>query len=255
MRLAPDGYREMLLSSATLGLGGMVCVWLAERVSPWFWAAAVPLLALWLFTLAFFRDPERVIPSGHGLFVAPADGRVTEVARLETFEGMHGPVLKISIFLSVFDVHINRAPCGGRVVRTHYTPGEFLDVRHPECGIRNERNTIVIAPDDGLPGPVVVRQIAGLIARRIVCRLASGDHCLRGQRIGLIKFGSRTDLIMPAVEGLEATVKVNDYVYGGRTVVMRYSPVAATSRGVAESPAAAAAAWNSGRAHAARVPD
>ncbi len=229
MRLAPDGYREMLLSTATLGLGGMACVWLAQRVSPWFWAAAVPLLALWLFTIAFFRDPERTIPSGPGLFVAPADGRVTEVSRLEGFDNMAGPVLKISIFLSVFDVHINRAPCSGRVVRTRYTHGEFLDVRHPECGIRNERNTITIQPDDGLPGPIVLRQIAGLVARRIVCRLSSGDHCLRGQRIGLIKFGSRTDLIVPAVEGLEPAVKVNDYVYGGRTVVMRYEPSPAIS--------------------------
>ncbi|RIK70546.1 MAG: hypothetical protein DCC66_04495 [Planctomycetota bacterium] len=100
-------------------------------------------------------------------------------------------------------------------------PGEFLDARHPECGVRNESCTTVIAPDDGTPGPVIVRQIAGLIARRIICHAAAGDHVTRGHRYGLIKFGSRTDVIVPADRGLELAVKVNDSVRGGSDIILR----------------------------------
>lgn len=211
----------MLLATTTLGAGGAGAIWAAVAVSPWFWALAVPLLAGWIFALAFFRDPRRSVPEAPGLMVAPADGKVTEVSRLDRLEGLDGPALKISIFLSVFDVHINRAPCGGHVVRTEYRPGEFLDARHPESGSRNENNTIVIEPHDDLGGPVIVRQVAGLIARRIVCNVTPGDTLSRGQRIGMIKFGSRTDLVVPADCGLEPAVRINDHVKGGETILLR----------------------------------
>jgi phosphatidylserine decarboxylase len=221
MRLAPDGLREVLVGTATLGAGGGVCVWAAMAVSGWWWIPAAILLVLWLFVLAFFRDPDRVIPTEPGLLVAPADGKVTEVSRLDSYEGIDGPVLKISIFLSVFDVHINRAACDGRVVRTTYKPGEFLDVRHPECGLRNEWNTIVLDVGGSIGGLVVIRQIAGLIARRIVCNVSQGATVRRGERIGMIKFGSRTDLVVPAASGLMPAVQVNDVVRAGSSILLR----------------------------------
>lgn len=244
--LARDGLREMLICTALLGGGAGVAVWAALVVSAWSWMAAVPLLALWLFTVAFFRDPQRSIPDGPGLFVSPADGRVTEVSRLESHEYIDGPVLKVSIFLSIFNVHVNRTACEGRVVRTDYRPGEFLDARHPECGIRNESNTIVIEPGGGLPDPVIVRQVAGMVARRIVCKVNAGDTLRRGQRIGMIKFGSRTDLVVPGEEGLEAMVRVGDRVKGGSSVLMRLTKIAEGGDGPRQSRGAEWLAASSG---------
>ncbi|MCB9853705.1 MAG: phosphatidylserine decarboxylase [Phycisphaerales bacterium] len=215
-----DGFKEVAITTLTFGAGGITCAWAAVTISPWWWIGAVPLLATWGFVLSFFRDPPRSIPSDPGLMVSPADGKITEVARLDGWPGIDEPVLKVSIFLSVFNVHVNRAPCNGRVVATQYERGEFLDVRHPESGMRNERNSITIDPDADY-GPIIVRQIAGLIARRIVCHIDVGDRVTRGDRFGMIKFGSRTDLIVPASSGLEPAVKLGDVVKGGATILMR----------------------------------
>jgi phosphatidylserine decarboxylase len=148
--------------------------------------------------MAFFRDPERRVPADPDVMVSPADGLVVETVELDHHPDINGPAKRISIFLSVFDVHINRSPCEGVVRMMRYQPGQFVDARDPDSGRVNEANTIVIEPDDPAEGPVVVRQIAGLIARRIVCDLKVGDRVRTGQRIGLIKFGSRTELIFPA---------------------------------------------------------
>lgn len=216
-----DGYKEVAITTLTFGLGGGVCAWAALAHSSWWWIGAVPLLLVWGFVLSFFRDPPRTIPDAPGLMVSPADGKVTEVAQIDDgWPGIDEPVLKISIFLSVFNVHVNRAPCDGRVLATQYERGEFLDVRHPECGMRNERNSITIDPAADY-GPIIVRQIAGLIARRIVCHVDVGSQLKRGERFGMIKFGSRTDLIVPASSGLEAAVRVGDVVKGGATILMR----------------------------------
>lgn len=220
MTLARDGLREMLISTATLGAGGATAAWAAATGSAAWWALAIPLLALWVFTLAFFRDPHRVIPTAPGLLVAPADGRVTEVSRVESLPGIDGPALRISIFLSVFDVHINRSPCAGRVTKTDYRKGEFLDARHPECGVRNEAMKVTMAPESGIPGPLYVTQIAGLIARRIICNVKPGDSLSRGERFGLIKFGSRTELVLPWHDGVKPAVQVGDKVKGGETVMV-----------------------------------
>ncbi|MBK8267134.1 MAG: phosphatidylserine decarboxylase family protein [Planctomycetes bacterium] len=239
MPLAREGLREMSVCTIVLGGGAALCAWGAITVSPFWWIFAAPFFAVWVFTIAFFRDPERAIPIEPGIMVAPADGKITEVTRLDSCEGIDGPAIRISIFLSIFDVHINRAPCAGRVVRTDYRAGEFLDARHPECGIRNESNTIIMELGDvdsngsnnGSTGtlsssekgrrPIIVRQVAGLIARRIICNVRGDDVLSRGQRLGLIKFGSRTDLILSANMGLEPVVKVNDMVVGGETVLLR----------------------------------
>jgi phosphatidylserine decarboxylase len=129
------------------------------------------------------------------------------------------------VFLSLFNVHINRMPCTGRVRTVSYRRGEFLDARHPESGQRNESNTLLIDPDSPMPGPVEVRQVAGLVARRIICNVGEGQHATIGDRIGLIKFGSRTELIIPRRPGTEILVKVGEPVLGAITILAR-QPVA-----------------------------
>jgi phosphatidylserine decarboxylase len=158
------------------------------------------------------------------------------VTELETHEEVGAPAVRIGVFLSLFDVHINRAPCSGRVRSLSHRPGTFLDARKPESGASNESNTMVMDPDGSMPGPVVVRQVAGLAARRIICHATAGEHLTIGSRFGLIKFGSRTELIIPRREDTEVKVKVGDKVRAGLSVVARQRVEAAdrydkTSRG------------------------
>lgn len=169
--------------------------------------AASPLLVLFLFVLLFFRDPERTPPDGQGLVLAPADGRVLGVER-----GALGT--RVSIFLSVFNCHINRSPVAGTVREAVYTPGRFRPAWQGEASQENERNRLRIATRRG---EYAVTQIAGILARRIVCRKGPGDRVERGERIGMIKFGSRTDLQLPP--GVEPLVAVGDRVRAGLTVV------------------------------------
>jgi len=159
--------------------------------------------------------------------VAPADGKVVETSLLEHHPDVNGPATRLGIFLSVFDVHVNRSPCSGTVRRITYQPGQFLDARDPNSGQMNEANTIVIEPDDPSRGPIVVRQIAGLIARRIVCGVKVGDKVQTGQRIGLIKFGSRTELIVPAGSGYAPAVAIGDRARGALTIMARLTAGAA----------------------------
>jgi phosphatidylserine decarboxylase len=179
-----------------------------------FWLSLIPLL-LAAFFLWFFRDPHRAIPTGIGLIVSPGDGRVTETASITTPEGA---LQRISIFLSVFDVHVNRAPIGGRVSRVHYQKGQFLNAMNPASAERNEQSVVTLR-GQGADADVEItfKQIAGLLARRIVCRCAEGQTVGRGERVGLIKFGSRVDVLLPA--NAELRVKVGDRVKGGASVL------------------------------------
>lgn len=172
-------------------------------------AASFPGLLLTLFSAWFFRDPDRAVPDGEGVVVAPADGKVVSVRNDPS-----GPSL--AIFLNVFDVHVNRSPIAGRVESVRYTEGRFLAAFDERAGLENERNEIVIT---GAAGRVIVTQVAGLIARRIVCKVKPGDQLAGGQRLGLIRFGSRTDLRLPA--GASVEVSVGDRVRGGASVVGR----------------------------------
>jgi len=215
MPLSRHGLREMLLLTLLLG----ILAWGLAYVHP---ALVTPVVLIWAGGLAFFRDPNRAIPAEPGLLVAPADGRVTEITRLNHHDLIDGPATRIGIFLSVFDVHINRSPCAGRAVSVNYQPGEFLDARHTESGQRNESTTLIIRPDEGPPRPIVVRLVAGLIARRIVCTVTAGSDLARGQRIGLIKFGSRTELIVARDAGWQVTAKIGDKVKGGSSVLCRH---------------------------------
>ena len=211
--LTAYGRREVLVF--TLGWG--LLAYIAWRIHPA--VAAVPILGL-MFTLSFFRDPIRRPPPGEESLVAPADGRVTDVTDIPPGHELDEPSVRVGIFLSVFDVHVNRTPCAGVVKATRYTPGEFLDARNPECARRNERNDIVIERP-AAKDRVVVRQISGAIARRIVCACRENDVLEKGQRVGMIKFGSRTELYVPSRSLAEVTVKVGDRVKGGETIVAR----------------------------------
>lgn len=175
----------------------------------WVWAAVPVLLAA--FFLWFFRDPERPIPSEPGLIVSPADGLVTEAVTISTPDG---PRKRVSIFLSVFDVHVNRAPIAGELREVRYHKGQYMNAMNPACAEANERNVVTMR-GEGIE--VTFKQIAGLLARRIVFPHKEGDRVERGQRVGLIKFGSRTDIIMP-VEA-EFHVKVGQRVKGGASVI------------------------------------
>jgi phosphatidylserine decarboxylase len=218
--LHPAGSREMAIISVLCLLPAIACVVFA-RGAVWSWIVAGVLVIVWAGLIAFFRDPKRDIPKEAGIMVAPADGKVTEVTRLDHHPDVGGPATRIGIFLSVFDVHVNRAPCAGTVELLRYEPGGFLDARDPESSTKNEANTIVIETGEDIGGPVVVRQIAGLVARRIVCSLRVGDRIETGQRIGLIKFGSRTELILPGHDQFTPTVDVGQKVYGAETIMAR----------------------------------
>lgn len=180
-------------------------------------AAALGFLHLWpvvvvfafvaLFMMYFFRDPHRVVPTGEGLIVSAADGRVTRIDSTETTK-------LVSVFLSPLDVHINRSPITGTINNITYTRGRKMPATSNEASLVNERNSLVI---EGPDVTVTCTQIAGILARRIVCWPKSGDNLRRGQKFGLIKFSSRTDILMPA--SVELSVKVGDRVKGGETVI------------------------------------
>jgi len=163
------------------------------------------------FFLWFFRDPERVIPADAGAVVSPADGKVTDVATV-TVNGEKRK--RISIFLSVFDVHVNRSPAAGVIRGAHYQAGKFLNAMNPACAESNEQNTITL---EGEGHTLIVKQIAGILARRIVFTKKIGDPVKRGERIGLIKFGSRTDVLLEPSG--DVRVKVGDRVKGGLSIV------------------------------------
>lgn len=210
--ITPHGTRELLLfggGAVVLG-AGLWPVHPAASIVPW-------LLAL--FVLSFFRDPERRAPGGPESAVAPADGKVTDVTTVDEPHVIGGPALRIGIFLSVFDVHVNRAPLDGRITHVRYAKGRFLDARHCDAGSVNESNLVGF---DGPFGPFVVRQVAGLIARRIVFPFAAGQAVSRGQRMGMIKFGSRTELLVPADAPVKVEVAPGQRVRGGDTILLTY---------------------------------
>jgi len=186
-----------------------VVVWFGTH---WILLTAVPVL-LAAFFLWFFRDPEREIPTGDGLVVSPGDGLVQEADWIETTAGNR---LRVSIFLSVFDVHVNRVPINGTVTLVDYRQGQFVNAMKPESAVLNEQTLITI---EGEGHSVSFKQIAGLLARRILCDLQEGQAVQRGARMGMIKFGSRVDVLMPAEARLY--VKVGDKVKGGSSVIAK----------------------------------
>ncbi|MDX6612946.1 MAG: phosphatidylserine decarboxylase [Blastocatellia bacterium] len=179
-----------------------------------YWPVAVLFLALTGFMAYFFRDPHRTPPAEPGIIVSPADGRVTRAGPLNS--GEENSPLLVSIFLSPLDVHINRAPIAGRIVDMAYTEGKFLIATSEKASLLNEQNSLTIAGESLTVG---CKQIAGILARRIVCWKKPGDEVALGERFGMIKFGSRTDLIMPP--SVELRVKEGTRVRGGATVIAK----------------------------------
>jgi len=210
MRIAPEGWpfiRVALALDAALAV-----VWYSWP--GWTWLPFALGLVLTAWVAAFFRDPERTGPRGERLVIAPADGRVCSIARVEEPMYLHQQATRISIFMSVFNVHVNRLPVSGEVEVVHYNPGEFTVASHDKASLVNEQASVGIATPRG---PVLVRQIAGSIARRIVTDVGPGDRAEQGARFGMIRFGSRVDVFLDPA----ATVKVqmDQRVRGGETVL------------------------------------
>src|SRR5215813_3333037 len=196
-----DGYYYGSVMIASALLVG----WLTSPL----WAVVPILLAA--FFMWFFRDPARSIPNEPGAVVSPADGKVTDVGSVK-LDGK--PLKRVSIFLNVFDVHVNRSPISGVIRGAKYQEGKFLNAMDPQCADCNEQNTVTV---EGEGHTIIFKQIAGLLARRIVFTKNIGDKVERGERVGLIKFGSRTDILMePSVE---IQVKIGDCVKGGATII------------------------------------
>lgn len=214
---ARHGLCELLVFSLVLLLLAGACAALALVFAWWWlWIPFAGAVLVWLEIIYFFRDPERVIPADADALVSPADGLVTNVEEVD--EPEFGRALRISIFLSIFNVHVNRLPRSGRITNVRYFPGAFLDARNPESAVRNEQLWIDM---DEEGRPIRVKQISGAIARRIVCWLKAGDTVQKGDRLGMIKLGSRTDVLIPAGQAREVCVKVGDKVQGGATILLR----------------------------------
>ncbi|HEY8368244.1 MAG TPA: phosphatidylserine decarboxylase family protein [Thermodesulfobacteriota bacterium] len=206
-----EGWPFVAIAAALAALG-----WAAA--GPW---AGVPLLALTAFTVNFFRNPRRDVPTDPGVVVAPADGVVCEVAEEASPRLLDGPARRVSIFMNVLDVHVNRSPIAGVVREVVYNPGRFLAANVPKASLENEQNALVLESAAGRR--VLLVQIAGLVARRIVNYARPGDRLARGQRFGLIRFGSRVDVYLP--HDAEVAVTLGQRVVGGETIIARLSGV------------------------------
>jgi phosphatidylserine decarboxylase len=217
MRLPLTSYAvaDIALFLSLWGGAAALCFW-----AGW-WPLALLPLGMLAFTLNFFRDPERPIPGDDATIVSPADGTVADLSPVEKAPFLDGPAERIGIFLSVFNVHVNRAPLAGTVRSRVHKPGYFLDARDPRCGQENEAVELGVeaTTPSGAPLRYLVRQVAGAIARRIVCPQEPGATLRRGERFGMIKYGSYTELYVPkgSIDGWK--VKIGDKVEGGRHVL------------------------------------
>jgi phosphatidylserine decarboxylase len=190
---------------------------------PWAVAAIEAVLAIiLLWALMFFRDPERNCPADINLLLAPADGHITEIETIEETNFIEGPALRIGIFLNIFDTHINRAPCNVRIEKITYKKGKYLNAMNPKSGRLNESNELDLIRTDIPKDKLIVRQISGAIARRIVCAAAEGRQLACGERFGMIKFGSRTELYLPVRENVKCLVQIGNKVKAGLTPLVKY---------------------------------
>lgn len=210
--IAPEGWPFILGSLAVTAV-----LWFVD-ISIGFYSLFYPALSLSLFIIWFFRDPERVIPEGDGAIVSPADGKVIIVEEVDEDRFLKSRAMKISIFMNVFNVHVNRAPASGRIVDIFYNPGKFFNASFDKASLLNEQNALLIEADNGKR--YVANQIAGLIARRIVCRAKPGDALVRGARFGLIRFGSRLDVFLPT--DVKVKVKVGEKVSAGSSILANW---------------------------------
>jgi phosphatidylserine decarboxylase len=189
-----------------------VFVWLPELI----------LFLILAWALSFFRDPYREIPQDKSALLSPADGTVTDIEIVENDPAFAGKAMRIGIFLSIFNVHINRAPCAVKVGTITYKPGQFKNAMSPNSGRVNESNEVRMKRIDAPQDELMVRQISGAIARRIVCAAKTGDSLDAGQQFGMLKFGSRTELYVPVRDNVKCRVKLGDKVRAGLTILVKY---------------------------------
>lgn len=226
---AREGLAELIVLS-TLFFGGAALlsgVLLASAVS------GVAAIIGWLLVLTlvlfgaeivwFFRNPLRKIPTGEGVIVSPADGTFDTIEEIDHHEYIGGPAIEIGIFLSIFNVHINRMPVAGKIIKLAYRPGKCLNALRPESTRLNERLEVYLQMPEPTNRPMLVQQITGAIARRIVCRLKPGDELSRGAQFGMIKLGSRTVIVFPKEAGLEILAKPGDKLKAGSSILAKYA--------------------------------
>jgi len=182
--------------------------------------AALAITLIWI--LCFFRDPRRAVPTDKNVLLAPADGKVTDIGIVEENDFIGGAALRIGIFLSIFDTHINRAPCNVKVEKVTYRPGKYKNAMIPKSGLVNESNDLGLLRTDNPQDRLIVRQISGAIARRIVCATVQGKSLAGGEKFGMIKFGSRTELYLPVRENAKCLVRIGDKVKAGMSPLVRY---------------------------------
>jgi len=180
---------------------------------------ALGVVLIWM--LSFFRDPEREVPGDKDILIAPADGTIADIETIDEPDFIGGKAIRVGIFLSIFDVHINRSPCRAKVEKITYREGQFLDARNPESGRVNESNDLWLTRIESPNDKLIVRQISGAIARRIVCKAEPRQNLAAGEKFGMIKFGSRTEVYVPARDGVKCLVKTGDKVKAGITPIIR----------------------------------
>ncbi len=221
MPLTPLGSKEIGIAGGIFCLGTIIFLSLFQQSGSWWYLLPVFLLAvLFGWVIWFFRDPKRTIPAAAGLIVAPADGTVTHLDEAVEADFIGGKALRCSIFLSIFSVHINRAPAAGRIEFLRFRPGAFHDARSPESLDKNQNQDLGLQSSEaGMPARMVVRQSTGAIARRIICPVRTGMELRRGEKYGMIKFGSRTTLFLSPEAKIVWKVKIGDQVRAGETVL------------------------------------
>ena len=210
----------------------MVLLFLIFRPARWLFPAEVLLLLVFIWMLSFFRDPPRNISIDEMILYSPADGTITDIAEVDDvleIDGLPVRALRIGMFLSIFNVHLNRAPCSVRIEKVTYKKGKFINAMSPDAGKINESNDILMTRLNEPKEKLLVRQISGAIARHIVCEAGEGGEYRQGDAFGMIKFGSRTELYLPAGDGegranYEVSVKIGDKVRAGLTPFVRYNP-------------------------------
>ncbi|GHV20997.1 phosphatidylserine decarboxylase proenzyme [Planctomycetales bacterium] len=213
------GKREIAKYGAILVLAAIGLWFFGAAVSCAFYYLLIIPTLLFGFLLYFFRDPERQIPTDHNAILSPADGTITHLEKVPASAIIGEECWRVSIFLSVFNVHLNRAPFAGAVTAVTYQKGSFLDARDNASLDKNESNTIVFRSDHPRLPVFAIRQIAGLIARRIVCIVKPNDQICAGSRVGMMKFSSRTDLLVPVKSGVTWQIKIGDAVFAGTSVL------------------------------------
>ena len=229
MMLTSYGLREWLTITV------IAAVIAAILASIGWWWGLLPVALLWLILVAFFRDPVRPVPQDlpPGAMLCPADGTITAVERLDHHDAVDGPAMLVRIFLSILDVHINRAPCDAQVRAIVHTPGQYLHAQSAEAARVNESNLLTLRLPDERGGETIgLRQVSGMIARRIVCRLSVGDRLQQGAKFGMIKFGSATELILPRPDDVVVHVREGQKVRAGRTLLATLDPVRSDSTAV-----------------------